>query len=183
MPLAPTVLTSADRGALYDEAVASWGKAIVRLARSYELDAHKREDLLQDIHLALWRSLALFDGACSLRTWVYRVAHNAAASHVIRDRRHAAKNFTTLDALDNSGARHHAVDGEHAATQNLLLDHVMTLVQRLNPIDRQVVLLYLEGLDAAEIGEVTGHSAGNVATKVHRIKKILGRQIAAGGVK
>jgi DNA-directed RNA polymerase specialized sigma24 family protein len=34
---------------------------------------------LQEIRIALWRSFANFDGRCSLRTWVYRVAHNTAA--------------------------------------------------------------------------------------------------------
>jgi RNA polymerase sigma-70 factor (ECF subfamily) len=46
-------------------------------------------------------------------------------------------------------------------------------VQQLKPLDRQLTVLYLEGLDAASIAEVTGMSANNVATKVHRIKKIL----------
>jgi RNA polymerase sigma-70 factor (ECF subfamily) len=44
-----------------------------------------------------------------------------------------------------------------------------------------VILLYLEGLDAASIGEITGISAGNVATKIHRIKNILVRRFHEGG--
>lgn len=46
----------------------------------------------------------------------------------------------------------------------------MALIQRLGPMDRQIITLYLEGLDAAEIGEISGMSAGAVATKIHRIK-------------
>lgn len=61
--------------------------ALDRLARAYELDAEVRQDLLQEIHLQLWRSFAQFDGRCSMRTWVYRVAHNVATGHVIRQRR------------------------------------------------------------------------------------------------
>jgi DNA-directed RNA polymerase specialized sigma24 family protein len=45
------------------------------LVRGYEADPGRRQDLLQDIHIALWRSFAVFDERCSLRTWVYRVAH------------------------------------------------------------------------------------------------------------
>jgi RNA polymerase sigma-70 factor (ECF subfamily) len=44
-----------------------------------------------------------------------------------------------------------------------------------------VILSYLEGLDAVAIGEITGLSAGNVATKTHRIKKMLARQFRQGG--
>ena len=66
----------------YDAAAAEFGAAIERLARGYEANPEARRDLVQDIHIALWRSLAGFDGRCALRTWVYRVAHNTAVSHV-----------------------------------------------------------------------------------------------------
>src|SRR5687768_16274053 len=62
------------------------GGAVERLARAYERDADRRRDLLQEIHIALWRSLARFEGGCSMRTWVYRVAHNVATLHVLRPR-------------------------------------------------------------------------------------------------
>ncbi|MGD0224817.1 MAG: hypothetical protein ABSF71_21015 [Terriglobia bacterium] len=41
---------------LYREAVASFGAALERLAGAYEADPEIRRDLLQDIHIALWRS-------------------------------------------------------------------------------------------------------------------------------
>ena len=72
---------------LYREAADTYAAALERLARAYEADADQRRDLVQEIHIALWRSFAGFDGRCSLRTWVYRVAHNAATSYVIRQRR------------------------------------------------------------------------------------------------
>ena len=68
----------------YAEAVETFGSALERLARAYERDSDRRRDLLQEIHVSLWRSLARFDGRCSLRTWVYRVAHNTATSKSVR---------------------------------------------------------------------------------------------------
>ena len=67
----------------YAAAADEFGPALERLAGAYERDPDKCRDLLQEIHVALWRSLARFDGRCSLRTWVYRVAHNTATSKVI----------------------------------------------------------------------------------------------------
>jgi RNA polymerase sigma-70 factor (ECF subfamily) len=61
------------------------------------------------------------------------------------------------------------------------LERLLKLVQRLKPLDRQVMLSYLEGMDATSIGEVTGISPGNVATKIHRIKNILARRFLKGG--
>ena len=60
---------------------------MLRLAASYESDLAYQEDLLQDIHLAVWQSLASFRGECSLRTWIYRVAHNTAGTHVLKQKR------------------------------------------------------------------------------------------------
>jgi RNA polymerase sigma-70 factor, ECF subfamily len=72
---------------LYQQAMEAYGDALDRLVRAYELDREKRGDLLQEIHLALWRSFEKFEGRCSLRTWIYRIAHNVATSHVVRQRR------------------------------------------------------------------------------------------------
>ena len=68
--------------ALYAQATAELGPAVARLAAATERDPTSQRDLLQEIHVALWRSFAVYQGQCSLRTWVYRVAHNAAATHV-----------------------------------------------------------------------------------------------------
>ena len=71
--------------------------------------------------------------------------------------------------------------GEAQERRNLELAEIQDLVHRLAPLDRQIILLYLEGGTAAEIGEVTGLSAGNCATKIHRIKKLLNRNFTGAG--
>jgi RNA polymerase sigma-70 factor (ECF subfamily) len=157
------------RDALYDEAVRTCGDALQRLARGYAADPDRRRDLLQDIHVALWRSLASFDGQCSLRTWIYRVAHNTAISLVVR-RRDVERRLIALDDLE-LGADD--IDADRALDEQRARERLQALIQSLTPIDREVMLLYLEGLDAATIAEITGVSAGNVATKVHRIKRVL----------
>ena len=87
-----------DQDRRYLEVAAEFGPALDRLARGYEADADLRRDLRQEIHTEIWRSLARFDGRCSMRTWVYRVAHNTAASHVLK---HKGKGgFVGLEELD-----------------------------------------------------------------------------------
>jgi len=163
---------------LYESATVAYGAALDRLARASEADAEKRRDLLQEIHLALWRSFEKFDGRCSQRTWVYRVAHNAATSHIIRQRRAKTLVMVSLEDLEKlSGKGERDIDSDQGET----LDRLLTLIQRLKPLDRQVIVSYLEGMDAASIGEITGISAGNVATKIHRIKSILARRFHEGG--
>jgi RNA polymerase sigma-70 factor (ECF subfamily) len=163
--------------AQYREAAAQYGAALERLARAYEADADRRNDLLQEIHLALWRSFAGWNALCSLRTWVYRVAHNAATSHVLRERRSRAHVLVTVEELE---AMPDPVAPEAAAGERHSMERLLALVQGLKPLDRQVILSYLEGLDAEAISEITGISAGNVATKVHRIKNVLTRRFHQG---
>ena len=67
------------------------------------------------------------------------------------------------------------------ADRQIALDRLTQLIQRLKPLDRQVILAYLEGMDAEAIGELTGLSARNVATKIHRIKSLLTQQFNEGG--
>lgn len=165
--------------ALYEEAASGFGAALGRLARAYEADPDKRRDLIQEIHLGLWRSFEKFDGRCSLRTWVYRVAHNAATSHILRQRRARMPAMASLEELEDVSGKKES--GGAAADQQLVLDRLLTLVQGLKPLDRQVIVSYLEGIDAASIAEITGLSARNVATKIHRIKSILARRFHEGG--
>lgn len=56
--------------------------AIRRLTASYERDASRCQDLVQDIWLAVWPALPRFRDDCSERTFVYRIAHNRAVSHI-----------------------------------------------------------------------------------------------------
>ncbi|MGP0071281.1 MAG: RNA polymerase sigma factor [Bryobacteraceae bacterium] len=160
---------------LYQETVDAYGPSLDRLARAYEADPETRRDLLQDIHLQLWRSLAYFDRRCSLRTWVYRVAHNVATRHVIR-RRRLRNSLVSIEELEAMPAQ----DGEVVSDQQQALDRLSMLIQRLKPLDRQIIVSYLEGMDANSTAEITGLSAANVAMKVHRIKQLLKRWFHQG---
>lgn len=164
------------RDLLYEEVLLNYAGAIERLARAYELNPEERRDLVQEIHFALWRSLAVFDERCSLRTWVYRVAHNSATSHVIRQRRTNAN----LVSLEETELLTDSVAGEAALDEHQRRDRLLRFIRKLNPLDRQLIVLYLEDLDAAAIAEITGISPGNVATRIHRIKNTLSRRFGAG---
>ena len=167
-----------EQDARYLEATAAYGGALHRLAAAYEADPEKRRDLLQEVHLALWRSFQGFDGRCSLRTWVYRVAHNAAATYVVRQRRGRFSNWVSLEELE---ALPNRTEGQQSADRRLWVERLLAAIQQLKPLDRQVILSYLEGLDAAATAEITGISPGNVATRIHRIKKILAQRFHQGG--
>jgi RNA polymerase sigma-70 factor (ECF subfamily) len=104
------------------------------------------------------------------------VAHNTAASHVLKHRtRHA---FVGLEELDGASSDD---DPERTAVERDARNRLLRLVQGLKPADRQLTLLYLEDLDIASIGEVTGLSSPAIAVKIHRIKAVLARRFQQGG--
>ena len=137
---------------LFERVAAEFGPAMARLACAYESDVDRRQDLLQEIHFALWRSLAIFDGRCSLRTWVYRVAHNTATTHAFRRRGKDPSAFLTLEDVETRAT---AVDIEESAHRERALERLLALVHQLAPLDRQVMSAYLESLKADEIAEIT----------------------------
>ena len=153
----------------YLEAVKLHGASLSRLVCGYEKDAFKRQDLTQDIHLALWKSFASFDGQCSLQTWAYRVAHNVAIRHMMNNKRIRLHELHTLEEIPEAISR-----DEHAVlAKDEHLRRLFNLIEQLKPLDRQVILLYLEEQDARTISELTGLSTENAATKIYRIKKLL----------
>jgi RNA polymerase sigma-70 factor, ECF subfamily len=159
----------AGREELYEAAIREFGRAIDRLAAGYEADPEKRHDLRQEIHLQLWRSLGLYDGRCSLKTWTFRVAHNTAASYVHRERR-SNLNFLSLEQIERTVA---AGEREPDIDQQRALHQLSEMIRQLKPLDRQIVISYLEEIDTATIAEITGLSAANVRMKMHRIRNIL----------
>jgi RNA polymerase sigma-70 factor, ECF subfamily len=142
-----------------------------RLVRGYESDADHQRDLLQEMHIELWRSLRGFDQRCSLRTWVYRVANNVGADHLGK-RRKVSERLVELETLSADPT---ALAGQAQERRREELTQLQALIHRLAPLDRQIILLYLEGATAAEIADVTGLTPGNTATKIHRIKRLLNR--------
>jgi RNA polymerase sigma-70 factor (ECF subfamily) len=175
-PPRPSAAEANRQDALFEQICAEFAAPLVRLARACEADAALQQDLLQEIHIALWRSLPVFGGRCSLRTWVFRVAHNTSATHVLK-RRRLPRNLVSLDDVQlSSDAR----DLESVADEAQLLTRLRSLIQRLKPLDREVFVLYLEGLGVDEIAEIACLSLANTSTKLHRIRTLLAARLRTG---
>lgn len=161
---------SGTQDARYIAAAREHGTMIERLARGYEADPELRRDLVQEIHAALWRSFAIYQGQCAERSWVQRIAHNVAVTHMMTGRRGRKVPLVGLDEIAELPG---GGDTERETGERGLANRLLTAIHRLKPADRQVMLLYLEDLTAVEIGEVTGLSAGAVAVRIHRLKALL----------
>lgn len=154
----------------------TYAGAIARLARSYERDRDMQKDLQQEIWINLWKSLPGFKGACSMRSWVFRIAHNTAATHILRQTRSRRGQWVTIEEAAEQAAPEDVF--EQIATcqaREVLLEAIRSL--RLP--DRQVIALYAEGIPAADISEITGLSPANISKKIQRFKSWLSRSKGA----
>ena len=165
----PSMKPSQTANTLYHEAADQFAYAMQRLARATEANAERRLDLLQDMHFQLWKSLSTFDHRSSLKTWVYRVIHNVAASHVDREKRRpmTAVDFAELDQVPGLTDLSGLIERDDALTK------LHAWIRKLKPSDRQIMTLYLEDLSAAEMSEVTGFKPGAIATRISRLKSKL----------
>jgi RNA polymerase sigma factor (sigma-70 family) len=126
--------------------------AIRRLIDSYERDPSRRQDLVQDIWLAVWQALPRFRDQCSERTFDVRLAHNRAVTHIDHWQR---RRTDPLD--DDAPVAATGPDPEHSLSQQQRRDRVQAAVEELPLGLRQVVVLTLEGLSNAEVADVVGH--------------------------
>jgi RNA polymerase sigma factor (sigma-70 family) len=154
----------------FERIMSEYGHALSRLCFGYERIASAREELMQEIALAIWQALPHFRGECSERTFVYRIAHNCAITHVCR-RRPAHESLDELPAFtEPADPRPHPEDQLAKAHQR---DRLRSAIQRLPLVYRQVVMLMLEELPQAEMAEILGITENNVAVRLNRARKTL----------
>lgn len=151
----------------YEQLWSEYGEGLMRLASSYESVRDAREDLLQEIRLALWKALPAFRRDCSLRTFVYRVAHNRALTHVWRRKTQSQSSAELLDVDDPRPSP------EATAIQTADQSSLMDAIRKLPIGYRQVITMTLEELPQSEIAAVLGISENNVAVRLNRARKLL----------
>jgi len=142
---------------------------LFKVANAYCAKPAEREDLIQETIAQLWRSYGRFDARSSFATWMYRIAMNVAISYYRSETR---KRRRVAPFEESVFERFPASDGGQTDDR---LDLLRELIGQLPPLDRALVLLYLDDFPHAEIASILGISETNVGTKIARIKERLKR--------
>jgi RNA polymerase sigma factor (sigma-70 family) len=159
----------------FDEIARTHGSLIRRIARSYEANAARAEELVQDIHLALWQALPRFRGEASVKTFVARVAHNRSISHVAREAREPR-----VAPLDEALRAAEATPEDSVARADLRVK-LEAAVQRLPVSLKVAATLALEGFSPEEVAEVLGIGVSAASVRLHRAKEQL-KEMLKGSV-
>ena len=120
------------------------------------------DDLVQDILTRLWRSHARFRGDSKVESWVYRVALNAAMTHLSDAAKvrslHAAMSAQPTATVEATGV---------ASPADILSD----FLRRLGDVDASILMMYMDGLAANEISGVLGITSNAVNVRINRMKQ------------
>jgi RNA polymerase sigma factor (sigma-70 family) len=169
-------MTSRESQRRFETLLQEHRRIVFKVAGMYSRNAADRDDLAQEIGAQLWRSFGAYDEArAKFSTWMYRIALNVAISQARRERRSPSDRFEPLQA-------HHleTIGGDELGhEQDERLAALYAFIGQLDPLNRALILLYLEDRNYAEMAEILGISETNVATKIGRIKQKLRGQMTA----
>ncbi len=163
-------VTTQEQNALFDEWLKAHAAVLHHVANGFA-DSADRDDLMQELLLAVWRSVPAFRGTSKVSTFLYRVAHNAALTW--RRGQIGYRNRVDRFEATAAAASEPPSSGRGAAGTSEALLHIYAAIRRLAPVDRSLILLQLDGVDHAEIGSIHGLTENNVAVRLNRIRQKL----------
>jgi RNA polymerase sigma factor (sigma-70 family) len=135
-----------------------------KISRAYFQDAEDRADAFQEMMYQLWRSYESFQGHAKFSTWMYRVCLNTAMTY---------KRKSSKASFDSLSDRYDQLVAPSVSGGEEEMEFLFKAIATLSPVNKAVVLLYLEDLSYEEIAGITGLSKSNVSVKMFRIKKEL----------
>lgn len=119
-------------------------------------------DLFQEVLIRVWRGLPSFNGQSDIKTWIYRIALNTCISIDRKKKRHSKTELSMSINL---------FEDKDKETEQVNILH--NRISRLQPLDRAIVLLWLENISYDEIGAIIGITAKNVSVRLVRIREQL----------
>lgn len=122
-------------------------------------DADEVADLFQEVLVKLWNGHDSFQGKSDIKTWIYRVTLNTCIT-IDRKKRRRNRAMLSMDV--------DYFDSQEQETAQVRILHER--IARLQPLDRAIILLWLEQINYGEIGEIVGISAKNVSVRLARIR-------------
>jgi RNA polymerase sigma-70 factor, ECF subfamily len=140
---------------------------IIKVCNIYCRNQSDIDDLFQDITINLWKGLPSFKGNSKLSTWIYRVSINTAISKFRKKRKLTFVGLDNVQELKDASVHEHELDKENS------IRALYYGIDRLNPVEKAIILLYLEDKSYDEIADIVGISKSNVSVRLVRVKRKL----------
>ncbi len=155
--------------AFFQEVMEQHGAALLRVAGVYGFSGADREELEQEIAVAIWEAVPRWNSTASLKTYLFRVAHNTCIDRM-RAGRPVLEGNPDEAIASNSSPENQLINRE-------ALRHLQIALQKLPLLQRQAITMSMEGLLPDEIAEVLGATPNYVHVLIHRARTTLRKEI------
>lgn len=145
----------------FDRLIQEYQGIIWKVCRSFAKNEEDQKDLFQEILFNLWKGKDTFTGDSKISTWIYRVSFNRAIDYSRK------KRIKTTELKESS------IPSPNNRKGSYDIEALYLAISKLTPINRAIIILYLDKHSYKEIGEIVGLSEKNVSVKLVRIKKRL----------
>ena len=146
----------------FEEMLREHKNTIYTVCYMFSKDQEEVNDLFQEVVINIWKGMPSFKGESNVKTWIWRISFNTCISLGRKKKRAEKVPLSMVIDLFN--------DGNSETRQ---MKQLYERIHRLQPFDRAIVLLWLEGLPYDEIGAIVGISTKNVSVRLYRIKEEL----------
>jgi RNA polymerase sigma-70 factor (ECF subfamily) len=138
---------------------------LLKIIRSYARELEDQEDLLQEVSIQLWNSIPNFQGSSAESTWIYRVCLNTSIKWSRLQQRQKSRQNSIEDGT--------LLILKHEDQEDPRVEWLYQQIYQLDPIQKSLIILHLDGYPYKEIAEISGISESNVGVKIYRIKKLI----------
>lgn len=150
---------------IFQEWLDKYRALLFKIIKAYAFNMEDQNDLFQDTCLQIYRSIPNFRGESAVSTWLYRIALNTAIKWVTIKKKYADKHQDIGKTANLLKA------GEEPKDERIRW--LYSEIQKFNEVDRSLILLLLDGYSYKEMAGIMGISESNIGVKIHRIKKLL----------
>ncbi|MBX2943407.1 MAG: RNA polymerase sigma factor [Cyclobacteriaceae bacterium] len=158
-------MTDKAQNEIFKEWLDSYKALLFKIVRAYTFTEDERDDLFQEISIQIWRSIPNFRNESTVTTWIYRIALNTSIKWRSKEQK----------VIIGNGLNYQMVMTKTDETDERV-EWLYEQISKLNEIDRSLCLLLLDDFSYKEMGDMLGITEGNVAVKIHRIKKYFTEQ-------
>jgi RNA polymerase sigma factor (sigma-70 family) len=144
---------------------------IRKVALAYTGTRADRLDLMQEISLQLWKAYPRYSPQRPFSTWMYRIALNVGISF-LRSATRPHRQTLSLEATELDVADETATPETDERVAEL-----QRVIAGLEPLNRALLLLYLDERSYREIASILGITESNVATKISRLKERVRKEM------
>ena len=161
----------------FESVLTTYGGILSRVAATYEANRDLQQELLQEICLAVWQGLSRYESKSSLKTYILRIAHNRAVTHVNKQ----VKEPIQAEWDNETESQMITEQVINSAEKNLQsqrdTSRLMTCIRALPLVQKQIMTLSMEGMSYQEIAEISGLTPSNVGVVIARTKQQLKSQL------